>query len=59
MAIETEASDRFCCSECRVHLEIGSKIIYDEDGEYEYLQSYDFKYCPNCGARMMEVKENV
>lgn len=49
---ELEFSERFLCSGCGIHLEVGTQIIYDEDGEYEYQRSYEFVYCPNCGSKI-------
>lgn len=43
--------DEFRCSECGMHLEGWSAYFEDED-DGEYTAEYEFRYCPNCGARM-------
>ena len=46
---EYYATDEFKCSVCGLHLE--DWIRLDDEGNcYEY----EFKYCPNCGAKMDE-----
>ena len=46
---EYYATDEFRCSVCGLHLE--DWIRFDDEGNcYEY----EFKYCPNCGAKMDE-----
>lgn len=44
--------DRFCCSNCEIELEDWAKTRshhdIDDQGRYEY----EFRYCPNCGAKM-------
>jgi predicted nucleic acid-binding Zn-ribbon protein len=45
-------TDQFICSVCGVHLQDWVQI--DEDGDaHEYI----FRYCPNCGAEIIEVIE--
>lgn len=45
-------SDEFRCSECGLHLEDWSRVVYDEDSGEEYYQEYVFKYCPECGTKI-------
>lgn len=44
--------DGFLCSECHTKIEGYYKVVYDEDTEDYNHYEYEFKYCPNCGARM-------
>lgn len=44
--------DEFKCSVCGITLEGWSRVITDEDDGELYYYEYEFKYCPNCGARM-------
>ena len=44
--------DEFICSECGIVLEGWTKVVTDEDDGEMYFYEYEFKYCPNCGARM-------
>ena len=45
--------DQFVCSNCGIELQDWHKVERDEDdGDITYHQ-YEFKYCPNCGARIM------
>ena len=45
------AVDEFRCSECGIHIEDWTAFFEDED-DGEYTAEYEFRYCPNCGARM-------
>lgn len=40
--------DEFICSECGIDLTEFCRYDPEEDVAYEY----EFKYCPNCGAKM-------
>lgn len=44
--------DQFICSKCGIHLQEWIKVEDEEDGWYS---EYEFKYCPNCGRKIMEV----
>jgi DNA-directed RNA polymerase subunit RPC12/RpoP len=45
--------DQFVCSNCGIELQDWHRVERDEDdGDVTYHQ-YEFKYCPNCGARIM------
>lgn len=44
--------DEFICSECGIVLEGWTKVVTDEDDGEMYFYEYEFKYCPNCGAKM-------
>ena len=49
--------DQFVCSNCGIELQDWHRVERDIDtGDITYHQ-YEFKYCPNCGARMDEVTE--
>lgn len=43
--------DQFICSECGIHLQEWVRI--DED-DYDdgIVHEYEFRFCPNCGAKM-------
>ena len=44
--------DEFVCSECGIALEGWTRVVTDEDDGELYYYEYEFKYCPNCGAKM-------
>ena len=50
---EYHEADEFRCSECGLHLEDWTRYVYDEDSDEEYTQEYVFKYCPECGAKIV------
>lgn len=41
--------DQFICPNCGIHLEEWVEI--DEDGD---AHEYTFRFCPHCGARVVE-----
>ena len=45
--------DVFICQNCGIYLKDWAKIVLDEDGT-EYHYEYTFKFCPECGARVLE-----
>jgi rubrerythrin len=44
--------DEFICSVCGYVCQDTHKYVYDEDGEYWSCYEFEFKYCPDCGAKM-------
>ena len=50
----SKVSDTFICEECGVHLNDYVRVIYDEDLEDTTFHEYEFKFCPECGRRVME-----
>ena len=42
--------DEFRCSVCGLHLEDWERHVHDEGAEF--IREYEFKYCPECGAKM-------
>ena len=44
----------FICEECGVHIEDCVKAVYDEDTEDTKYQEYEFKFCPECGRKIVE-----
>lgn len=47
-------SDSFICEKCGIRLEDCTRIIFDEDAEDTTYHEYEFKFCPNCGRRIVE-----
>lgn len=45
--------DEFICSECGLILQDYCKKRLDEDGD-EYFFEFEIKYCPCCGAKVVE-----
>lgn len=49
--------DRFICEKCGIHLKDWARVKVEEyeDGyKEEDLYEYEFEYCPNCGAKVVE-----
>lgn len=47
--------DGFKCEKCGIDLRDWSRIVFDEDDDYaEFVREYEFKFCPNCGKRVVE-----
>ena len=49
--------DEFVCSECGIVLEGWTRVVTDEDDGDLFYYEYEFKYCPNCGAKMDGVRK--
>lgn len=49
--------DRFICKNCDLHLEDWVKVFIDPDDGEELHYEYEFKYCPECGAKIVEELE--
>lgn len=47
-------SDSFICENCGIRLEDCTRIIFDEDAEDTTFHEYEFKFCPECGRRIVE-----
>ena len=47
--------DEFVCSKCGIHLMEWVKVSIDEDYDETHCE-YEFKYCPNCGAKIKVVE---
>lgn len=44
--------DQFVCSNCGIELQDWHRVERDEgNGDITYYE-YEFKYCPNCGAKI-------
>lgn len=55
---EVSFSDNFICKNCGIQLKDWVKVVPEkyEDGYVDYTeQEYEFKFCPNCGAKIKEV----
>ena len=49
--------DKFICEKCGIHLKDWARVKVEkyEDGyKDEGLNEYEFEYCPNCGAKVVE-----
>lgn len=46
-----DSCDQFVCSNCGIELQDWHAVERSEDGDITYHE-YEFKYCPNCGAKM-------
>lgn len=46
--------DKFVCEKCGIVLEDWVKSVYDEDAEDTTHCEYEFKFCPNCGRKIVE-----
>ena len=47
--------DQFVCSNCGIELQDWHRVERDEDdGDITY-HGYEFKYCPNCGAKIEKI----
>lgn len=46
------------CSECGYMTEDCTEKKYSQDGDYCYLCEYEYKFCPNCGAKMDKESES-
>ena len=52
---EMHPVDGFTCSECGISLEdYSEKEVDEESGDITYRE-YMLRYCPNCGAKVVEV----
>lgn len=48
-------SDEFFCSNCGIQLRGWYSIEQHHPDDIEY-KDYEFKYCPNCGARIKRIE---
>ena len=49
-----KVSDTFICEKCGIRLEDCVKTVYDEDAEDTTFHEYEFKFCPECGRKIVE-----
>lgn len=53
-ASDNNPVDEFICSECGFMTEdFSEKRIDEDDGDVTYHE-FEFRYCPNCGAKVVE-----
>lgn len=45
--------DQFVCSKCGIHLQ-GWYRVDEDDFDDGIVHEYKFRYCPNCGAKVVE-----
>lgn len=55
---EYDSMDEFQCSNCGLTLVEHKEYLVGEDEDEEYYFNYRPKYCPNCGRRIVDEKEN-
>ena len=55
---EYNSKDVFKCSNCGIELGEYRQFEIDEDYGDRYGHQYRPKYCPNCGGKIVEEKEN-
>lgn len=48
-------SEEFFCSKCGIQLRGWYSIEHNPDDDIEY-SDYEFKYCPNCGAKIKRIE---
>lgn len=53
-----DKSKEFICSECNLIL-VDFLEKHIEDGRWFSFSRFEFRYCPNCGAKISDVKEVV
>ena len=46
-----DSCDQFVCSNCGIEFQDWHAVERSEDGDITFHE-YEFKYCPNCGARI-------
>lgn len=44
--------DQFVCSNCGIELQDWHQVERDEDDGNVSYHEYEFRFCPNCGARI-------
>ena len=54
IAEDYDDCDQFICSKCGIELQNWYRVERDEDDGDETYHEYVFRYCPNCGARIIE-----
>lgn len=53
IAIEYDDCDQFVCSECGIELQDWRRVERDEDDGDVTYHEYRFRFCPNCGAKII------
>lgn len=55
---EFDSTEEFRCSNCGFTLVEHKEYAVGEDDGEEYYFNFKPKYCPNCGRKIVEEKEN-
>ena len=45
--------DEFLCPKCGLHLAEWTQLVYDEENQVMDGYEYTFRYCPECGEKMV------
>lgn len=51
---ELHPVDAFKCAKCGMDLRDWSRIVFDEDADDNFVYEYEFRFCPNCGKKIIE-----
>lgn len=51
---EVADCDQWICSNCGINLTEWTKVVIDEDTNDTTYHEYDFKFCPECGHKIIE-----
>lgn len=51
---EMHPTDGFICSECDIRIVDYIEERFDEENYEASFHEYEFKYCPNCGAKVVD-----
>ena len=58
VATEYDDCDQFVCSECGIELQEWHRVERDEDDGDVTYHEYILRFCPNCGAKIIEGDEH-
>lgn len=49
-----EVSDTFICEKCGLLIKKCTECSYNHDAGYTWYHEYEFKFCPECGRKIVE-----